>query len=110
MTETQTILFLVILGFLATEPWRWLGVFLSKDYDEDHEVIKYVRAISTALIAALVMRLIFSPPGVLSQTELSSRLIAIVTAMLVYLLAKQNILLALSAGILVFLMFESALV
>ena len=107
MTDTQTILFLVLLGFLATEPWRWLGVFLSKDFDEDHEVIKYVRAISTALIAALVVRLIFSPPGVLAQTELSSRLIALATATLVYIFAKQHVLLALSAGVVLFLMCES---
>ena len=110
MTDTQTILFLVFLGFLATEPWRWLGVFISKDLDEDHEVIRYVRAISTALIAALVVRLIFSPPGVLAQTELSSRLIALVTATPVYTLTKQHVLLALCAGVVLFLICEGALV
>ena len=110
MTETQTILFLVFLGFLATEPWRWLGVFLSKDFDEDHEAIKLVRAISTALIAALVVRLIFSPPGVLAQTELSSRIIALITATFVYMLTKQHVLLSLCAGVILFLVCEGALV
>ena len=41
-------LFLFLAGFCATQPWRYLGVFLSRGINEDAEILVWVRAVSTA--------------------------------------------------------------
>jgi len=89
-------LFLLIAGFCATAPWRVLGVMLSKSIDVESEVLRWVRAVSTALIAGLVARLVFFPAGALADVPLLVRAGAFAVALIVYFAAKRN----LSAGIL----------
>ena len=56
-------LFIAIAGFLATDLWRFLGVFLSARIGEESEILRWVRAVATALVAGLVTRLIVFPVG-----------------------------------------------
>ena len=90
------LLFLFIAGFCATAPWRALGVVLSQGIDADSEILRWVRAVSTALIAALVSRLVFLPAGVLADVPLEVRLAAFAIGVAVYFAARKN----LAAGIL----------
>ena len=48
---------LLLLGFLPSEVWRWIGLLIGRGLDEDSELIMWVRAVATALIAAVVARL-----------------------------------------------------
>ena len=41
---------LVLLGFLPSEIWRWLGIVLGRGLDEKSEIIQWVRAVATALV------------------------------------------------------------
>lgn len=88
-------LFLFVAGFVATEPWRYFGVFLSKDLDVDSEILVWVQAVSTGLIAGLVARLIVFPAGALAATTLPVRLLAFAFGVAVYLGWRRN----LAAGI-----------
>lgn len=106
MSNTQSVLLIVALGFLATEPWRWLGVAFSSHFNEDDEIIKYVRTIATAFIAALVVRLIFLPSGALAQSELASRLVALGGASLLFMMMKGRLLPAFVTGLGLFLLCE----
>ena len=97
MTETTTTLLILAIGVAATEPWRWLGVFASEGLDEQSEIIKWVRAVSTALIAALVARLIVASPGELADIALVDKIIAMVVSLLIYLY-QANLLTAIAGG------------
>ena len=88
--------FLLIVGFCATAPWRILGVVLSRSIDEEGEVLRWVRAVSTALIAGLVARLVFFPAGALADAPLWLRLGAFAVAIAAFLIARRN----LAAGVL----------
>jgi hypothetical protein len=65
--------FVLVAGFLATDIWRVLGVYASAGIDEDGELFRWVRAVATALVAALVTRIVFFPPGALADTPLILR-------------------------------------
>jgi hypothetical protein len=57
---------LLLLGFLPSEVWRWLGLVLGHGLDEDSEIILWVRAVATALVAGVVARIVLIPPGALA--------------------------------------------
>ena len=84
--ETQYNIYLLIffLGCLPTVIWRFLGVYFAEKITEDSEVFIWVRAVATALIAALVMHIVIAPTGLLAQTALSSRVLALSAAVVVY--------------------------
>lgn len=56
----------LIFGFLPSEIWRWLSVFLVKGLSEDSEILVWVRAVASALLASVVAKLLLSPSGALS--------------------------------------------
>ena len=66
--------FIAIAGWLATDLWRWLGVLAGNRLREDSEVLNWVRAVATALVAAVIAKLILYPTGILEQSPLWLRL------------------------------------
>jgi hypothetical protein len=68
---------LLLLGFLPSEVWRWIGLLVGRGLDEDSEIILWVRAVATALVAAVVARLVLIPPGALASVPLWVRLVAL---------------------------------
>ena len=51
-TGLEAYLALILVGFLPSEVWRWLGVLLGRGLDEQSEIILWVRAVATALVAS----------------------------------------------------------
>ena len=88
----------VVAGFLPTEVWRSLAVVFARGFDEDSEVLIFVRGVATALLAAVVARLVLLPPGELVAVPLSIRVGAVVGGFLVYLLARKSVLLGILFG------------
>jgi branched-subunit amino acid transport protein len=71
-------IFIGIAGWLATDLWRWAGVLVGNRIDENSEVLNWVRAVATALVAAVIAKLIFFPTGALETSPLWLRLGAVV--------------------------------
>ncbi|WP_162243551.1 MULTISPECIES: AzlD domain-containing protein [unclassified Rhizobium] len=69
--------FIAIAGWLATDLWRWLGVLAGNRLREDSEALNWVRAVATALVAAVIAKLILYPTGVLEHSPLWLRLGAV---------------------------------
>lgn len=80
-----------IAGILATDIWRWAGVLVGARLSLDSEALKWVRAVSTALVAGLVTRMIFFPVGVLADSALSVRLGSLALGILVFFLASRHL-------------------
>ena len=68
---------LLLLGVLPSEMWRWIGILVGRGLDEDSEIILWVRAVATALVAAVVARIVLIPPGALAAVPLWVRLVAL---------------------------------
>jgi branched-subunit amino acid transport protein len=91
-------LVVVIFGFLPTEVWRVLGVLAGKGLAEDSEIFHWVRFVATALVTAVVAKLLLSPQGALATLPIGVRLGAIGVGLTVMLLARRSILAGLLAG------------
>jgi hypothetical protein len=81
---------LVLVGFLPSEVWRWLGVLLGRSLDEDSEIVLWVRAVATALVAGVIARIVLFPPGGLAAVPLSVRLGAIACGLVAFFAAKRS--------------------
>lgn len=69
-------LFILLAGWLPTNMWRYLGVYLAGSIDESSEVLVFVRAIATGLMAAVIAKLLLYPEGALSTSPVWLRLTA----------------------------------
>lgn len=85
------VLFILFAGWLATDTWRWLGVLIGKRLDEKSDWLVLVRAIATALVAAVIARLVIFPSGVLAETALWLRLVAVAAGFIAFQMAGQKI-------------------
>lgn len=82
--------FIAIAGWLATDIWRWLGVIAGKQLRDDSEALNWVRAVATALVAAVIAKLILYPTGVLAQSPLWLRMSAVAFGAIAFFLARQK--------------------
>lgn len=96
--ELQSYLILIVVGFLPSEVWRWLGIALGRGLDEQSELILWVRGVATALIAAVVARIVFIPPGALASVPLSVRLAALACGFLAFLFIRRSAFAGVVAG------------
>ena len=55
--ELAAYLALVLAGFLPSEVWRWLGVVFARGLDEGSEIVVWVRAVATAILAGVIAKL-----------------------------------------------------
>jgi hypothetical protein len=82
---------ILVAGWLATDAWRWLGVFASGRLREDGELLIWVRCVATALVAGVISKLILFPQGVLAETPLWLRLAAVGFGFAAYFVSKQRV-------------------
>src|SRR5262249_58411315 len=48
---------LLLVGFLPNEIWRWLGIVLARGLDETAPVVMWVRAVATAVLGGVIVRI-----------------------------------------------------
>lgn len=89
---------LILVGFLPNEVWRWLGIAFARGLDEGSEVVVWVRAVATAVLAGVIARLTILSPGALATVPLSVRLAAIVIGFLAFLLVRRSAFAGVAAG------------
>ena len=91
-------LVLIFVGFLPNEIWRLLGLVLAWRLHESAEVLIWVRAVATAILAGVVGKLIFFPPGELASVPLSVRIGAIVLGLVAFVLIRRSVFAGVVAG------------
>lgn len=89
---------LFVAGTLATDIWRVIGVFAALRVNEGSEVFLFARAISTALVAALIARIVCFPPGALAEAPLLLRLGAFAIGLGVYFAGRRAMALGIFVG------------
>lgn len=89
-TGGNAMLYILIAGVAATAFWRFAGVFLSTGLSEDGAVIAWVKAVSTALVAGLIARIVIFPPGALADVSTPLRLGAFALSVAVYFATRRN--------------------
>lgn len=92
---------IVFAGWIATDIWRWIGVFAGGKLSEDGELLIWVRAVATALVAGVIAKLILFPTGVLEVTPMWLRGLAAVSGFGAYFASGKRVIVGVLGGELV---------
>jgi branched-subunit amino acid transport protein len=84
---------------LPTQVWRWIGVAVGQRIDADSEVLHWVRAVATAIIAAFVAKVLVFPTASLAETSIWLRFAATAFAVLVYIVTGRTVVAGVIAGV-----------
>ncbi len=98
LSEGAAILIVLLVGFLPTEIWRALAVVAGRRIPESSAVFHWVRAVATALLAAVVARLVVAPTGVLETVPLLVRVAAVAGGVAAFVASRQSIFIGVLAG------------
>ena len=91
--------FILIAGWIATDMWRWLGVLLGNKIEETAEILVYIRAVATALVAAVIAQLILFPSGALAESSAFLRVFAALIGFIAYILLGNRVWLGVAAAL-----------
>src|SRR5258708_1539120 len=91
LAELTPYLVLIAAGFLPNEVWRMLGIGVAHGLDEGSELVVWVRAVATGLLAGVVAKIILFPPGGLADVGLAVRLAAIAVGFLAFLAMRRSV-------------------
>jgi Branched-chain amino acid transport protein (AzlD) len=94
----QPFLFILIAGWLPTDIWRYLGVYFAGDLDEDAEILVFIRALATALVASVIAKLVLYPEGALALSPLWLRLGCVAAGFAAYWFAKRSVFVGVLTG------------
>jgi len=96
--EYAAYLALIVAGFLPNEVWRWLGIAFARGLDEDSEIVVWVRAVATAILAGVIAKLTIFAPGVLASVPTPVRLAAVAIGFIAFTLVRRSVLAGVLAG------------
>lgn len=102
----EAALIFLVVAVLAHEPFRWLGLYLGRRIAADSELFVWVRAVATALVATLVMRLLLFPAGELAGVDFWIRAVAAFSGAAIYFAARRNMPAGVCGGAIVLVVAE----
>ena len=89
--DWHALLLLVVAGFLPNEVWRMVGLWFVSGIDEGSEVLVWVRAVATAILAGVIAQILVQPPGALASISDALRYGAVVAGFAAFIGAKRSI-------------------
>jgi len=89
--DWHALLILVVAGFLPNEVWRMVGLWFGGGVDESSEVLVWVRAVATAILAGVIAQILVQPPGALASVPDWLRHGAVAAGVVVFLATKRSI-------------------
>ena len=96
--ELSPYLVLVLVGFLPNEIWRAFGLVLARGLNEDSEIVVWSRAVATAILAAVIAKLILFPSGTLYNIPLAVRIAAAACGFAAFICIKRSVFAAVLVG------------
>ena len=98
LADIGPVLALILVGFLPNEVWRVLGLVLVRGLDEQSQIIIWVRAVATAMLAGVLAQLVLATSGGLATIPLVVRVGALGLGFAAFLLARQSVFVGVLVG------------
>jgi branched-subunit amino acid transport protein len=99
----SALLILLLAGFLPNEIWRMLGLWFGGGIDEGSELLVWVRAVATAILAGVIAQILVLPPGALASVPGWLRYGAVAVGFIVFIATRRSIFVGVACGELVML-------
>ena len=96
--DWHSLLVLLLAGFLPNEAWRMMGLWLGGGVDEGSELLVWVRAVATAILAGVIAQILLEPPGALASVTGWLRYTAVAAGFAAFLVARRSTLAGVVCG------------
>jgi hypothetical protein len=100
---------LLVAGTAANDIWRFTGTWLSRGVDPSGPLMTWVKDVSTALVAALIVRLLILPTGEFAAVKGAVRYTAFAAGIAAYILSRKSLAAGLVAAEVAFFLTDWAL-
>ena len=97
----HALLVLVLAGFLPNEVWRMAGLWFGAGVDEGSEILVWVRAVATAILAGVIAQILVFPPGALASVPGPLRYAAVAAGLAIFVATRRSTLAGVVGGELV---------
>src|SRR5437660_11624558 len=89
--DWHALVVLLFAGVIPNQVWRMLGLWLGSGIDEGSELLVWVRAVATAILAGVIAQIVVEPPGALATVPPLVRYGAVAAGLVVFLLTRRSI-------------------
>ena len=96
--DWHALLILLIAGVIPNQIWRMLGLWLGGGIDEGSEMLIWVRAVATAVLAGVIAQILVQPPGALASVPGWLRYTALVAGAAGFLATRRSTLAGVICG------------
>jgi branched-subunit amino acid transport protein len=101
--DWHALVVLMLAGVIPNQVWRMLGLWLGGGLDEGSDLLMWVKAVATAILAGVIAEILVHPPGALASVPDILRYGALVVGFIVFMLTRRSIFAGVVAGELVML-------
>jgi hypothetical protein len=96
--DWHALLVLLLAGFLPNESWRMLGLWLGGGVDEESDLLVWVRAVATAILAGVIAQILVVPPGALAAIPGVLRYGAVAAGLVAFVATRRSIFVGVACG------------
>jgi branched-subunit amino acid transport protein AzlD len=101
--DWHALVVLLVAGVIPNQIWRMLGLWLGGGLDEGSELLIWVRAVATAVLAGVIAQIVVQPPGALAGVPGFLRYGAVAAGFAAFVLARRSIFAGVACGEIVML-------
>jgi hypothetical protein len=89
--DWHALVLLLVAGVIPNQIWRMLGLWLGSGLDEGSDLLVWVKAVATAILAGVIAEILVHPPGALASVPGVLRYGAVVAGFIVFMLTRRSI-------------------
>ena len=89
--DWHALVVLFVAGVVPNQIWRMLGLWFGSGIDEGSELLVWVRAVATAILAGVIAQIVVEPPGALASVPDVLRYGAVAAGLIAFLLTRRSI-------------------
>ena len=102
--DWHALVVLLLAGVIPNQIWRMLGLWLGSGIDEGSDLLMWVKAVATAILAGVIAEILVQPPGALASVPDFLRYGALIVGFIVFMLTRRSIFAGVVSGEVVMLL------
>jgi branched-subunit amino acid transport protein len=89
--DWHALVVLLLAGVIPNQIWRMLGLWLGGGLDEGSDLLMWVKAVATSILAGVIAEILVRPPGALASVPDFLRYGALAVGFVVFMLTRRSI-------------------
>ncbi len=99
---------ILVLVTLATYLWRGGGVVIAQNIKPDGDLSQWFSCVAYGMLAGLISRILVLPVGILAETPLIDRLVALAVGFVMFFIFKRTMLPGMIGAVSVFVVLAAS--